>query len=502
MKDSTTLTPTPIWINTLIRLDAETGRVLEREGYWYDGPLALCSAPALGSGVPAASGPDAGAGASASSDDGAGTPAAGEGASAGTGAEVSPEPPAEAPGTTIEEREAVEVAETPQELAAGEEPPAEKTPEEIAAERAAQAAEAAKPPSEMDKALNEAYRDHPELKEFLKAHPQLKPQWFFASQVQREGFKTLDDVKAAKEAFDTLTDFDSLYYSEKPEDSARFVDQLWKNSLRDPAQPHHPQTNPSTGNFERVAERIVSDTLSRLLTLAQNRSQLAGWTPEQAKIAVEGVAKMLQAQLRGEDGAGLGVTPAQGAPASPAESRLRAREAALEARERELRTTADEHFQNEIQSGFQSFLTRELDLATKPIAALLAKQPKGVQNSVREQIVTRVAKAVEQDTVFYRQFETRMRAGNRGPEHLEQLNLMLEQRGAHYFPTIANEVFSEFGLSLANKQATVTARQQQAASRVEPSTSGSPGRLSGAPTRAPVKPTGVYRKDAEKLLWE
>ena len=35
------------WINTRVVTDMETGEILEREGYWYDGPMALCDLGSL-----------------------------------------------------------------------------------------------------------------------------------------------------------------------------------------------------------------------------------------------------------------------------------------------------------------------------------------------------------------------------------------------------------------------------------------------------------------------
>ncbi len=383
-----------------------------------------------------------------------------------------------------------------------------------AAKAVADAAEAARvaklSPAEQaqETALNEVYKTHPEVKEFLAANPSLKPFWFKASEFNKM-FRTVEDARDASEYATELHGLQELYFSKDPKATAQFTEQLWRNSLADPTKEYHPASNPSDGSYERVAEHVTSQTfasLHRLMAANGNpewreKSKLAGWTPEQTQFVIEGLSKILGYKVGGGAGAQLPPATAGAGPQTEYERNLLAREAALRTSEAEVQSRAESNFQSGLAAGINGYLDAEVTKVFKPAEAALAKLPAFVQTQAREHIRTQVLTQMQGDVAFQRALDTAARQGSRDAAHADRIATMLRDRASLYFEEIAGKVLRELGVSAIAKAGVVAAKAGAAAARREPSTgNSSAGRLSRGPAGAPTKHTGNYDKDFERIV--
>ncbi len=356
----------------------------------------------------------------------------------------------------------------------------------------------------MDKALNEVYRSHPDLKPFLSQHPELKPMWFKASEMNKI-FRTVEDAKIAQKAATEIYDFDRMYFSAKPEDTRAFIQRLWQSSLRDPDQKFDASTNPSSGAYERVAQTMVETAFGHAVRNIDALAPRAGWTAAQGKFVLSGIAKMLGLNVEGLDsGDSTELPPTAGTTASPQVDSAQAkfmRERAEFERERQLwNEQRDSDFQNSLQNNLISILGAEVDKVLKPAATALAKFPTRLQTAVRQDIIRDVVKSIDEDVAFQQQFEVALRTGDRSPEHSQKMLGMLEQRMRLYFPQVANTVLRDVGVAAINRQESRAERQQRAAAVREPVHTASPGRLDRGPSPSHPKFTGNYHKDAMAIL--
>jgi hypothetical protein len=362
--------------------------------------------------------------------------------------------------------------------------PVEETPAEGA--EAAPEAEPETEPLPKDAELAEVYRQHPELKEFFKAHPAMRAPWFRAVEINKV-FPSVEDASRAKDWALQLYNFDSQYFGDEG-GKRQFLQALWDNSLDDRGQP--------TGHYEQVAGIITGDALSNLGNIVlrdASIAQAAGLTPEQAKLAINYVKTMLgMGEARA---AGTGATAAPGNDAR--EQEYRRREAEITAREQALRTSSETSFTESMKNEFNGWLAAEVDKRLKPASALAAMPP-GFSSWVKETISKRVGDALRGDSFFAAQVDAMVRSGNRSPEHAAQLRGELERRTRQVLPDIVKNVLGEAGVQAKAAQDARNTRQAEAATRREPVATATPGRMRG-PSQRP-KMTGDWNKDANAIL--
>lgn len=337
-----------------------------------------------------------------------------------------------------------------------------------------------------DETLKDFYAQTPALKEFLKANPAARAQFFKAAQMNQI-YSSVEDAKMAAEYSAELSNFDRLFASPKPEDTKSFVDSLWKNSLRNPDQDFHPTANPSRGAFERVAVAMTEVGFRGVLQNIENAAKTVGLNPQQATRALEYVASMLGINVSGLNqitGSAAGQTQAGG------NGQARGQDTEVASLRRELAalketntTQAQQAFESSVQTKIHTHVDTEVAKILKPAETALAKQPKFIQDNIRQTIVARTVAAIESDKPFQVRFNTAELRGDRGPQHVEELVNLWRSRVNEELPKQAASVLQEAGLSVvqANTQR-LNAKQAAAGKREVPSSAG-PGRVAAPGAR-------------------
>lgn len=393
--------------------------------------------------------------------------------------------------------------ETPETPVEGEETPVEEVAEGEQPVEGAPAKQLTPQEAAADATLKAVYRENfGQIKEIIKQHPELRPAFFKAAELNQI-YTTVEDAKQAKEWATQLYQFDNLYYSTKTEDKRAFLNALHENSLEpDGSSPH----------YDQVASLVVGDGLSNLAARIQQGDQSIsrafadiGLNGKQAMVAIQAVAAMLGIPLQGVRFSSP--TPAQdgnGVPARSEHEQYLAQEVARlnaeiqSTRESSLAQT-ESSFYNGIQSRFTESLGTDIAKRLESATALKTQKP-GFQNWVKNEIRTRTINAVRSDEFFANQMEAMSRSGNRGPEHQQQLIAALEQRARQFLPDAVREVLNEAGIQIT-QQKTNAARSQTGAPRREPVTSGTPGRLTKpADRQAAQKPSESYDQRANRIL--
>ena len=453
-----------------------------------------------------------------------------------TPAEETPveEAPAEgAEETPAEETPVEDEEETPAEGAEEEEVEGEgeKTPEQLAADKkaAADAAAKKKPQTEaekeMEKTLTEAYREHPKLKEALKAYPDLRAPFFKAAQLNKL-YPTIQEAEKAKQWAMDLFNIDKMYYGGTADKQA-LQKLLWEENLD--------RDGKSTGHYEQLQELFTSDTLVGLeKAITQNptlaAAVAAGFKPEQATVAIEVVRRLIQAAAGRPLTAGAGVGGRQvDASTLPIDTtNMTPRERQLAEENARLKSAHEEFTRTQAATSEQEFNRGAYDLfynSVKPeIDRRMPSSVKGNQfyeKAFANEVLAEVHKQLRADTFFDAQLEAAVRAGNRGPEHRAQIAEMIQQRAQLLIPGIARQLAGQVaavktaaagtgaGAANANSKGQGTSRNRGTERpRREPALGSTPGRLSkpgvrtsGTPERqSGMKSSGDYSRDADKIL--
>jgi hypothetical protein len=402
--------------------------------------------------------------------------------------------------------------------------PAEKTPEQLEAERVAAAAK--KPlteeEKEIEKTLQEAYRSNPKFKEAFAKYPELRAPFFKAAQINKIYPGGINEATRAKEWAQDLFKIDQLYYGSGPADmksKREFLNFMYQESLD--------RDGKSTGHYEAIAELIGSDILGNVEAQLAQQPQLAAaiskeLKPQQVSTAIE-IVRRAVSLLSGKPMAAADPNRPQSAQPldlgpnsadmTPRERQLAQEnanyKAALAERAQTESAAAEQTFNKAIYDDFLKGIKPDID---SRMPAIVKSGTGRLQKWFVNDVLDELHNAMREDTFFDAQLRAVVRSGDRGQQHVQQLSEMMKQRAQTLLPTIARKVVAE----LQSKSQSSTNAQGRGNNpnrgnerpRREPVAGGSPGRLtrpsgrvqSPADKRSAVKSSGDYNRDANKLL--
>lgn len=374
---------------------------------------------------------------------------------------------------------------------------------------------------EVEKTLTDAYRDFPKLKEVFKTNPELRAPFFKAAQMNKI-FPTVREAEQAKDWAMSLFEIDKLYYSKDLSDKKNLQKLLWEENLDRNGQ--------STGHYEQLQELFTADSLAGLERAITQNPGLAnmvqnGFTPEQAKVAVEVVRRLIQASSGRPLSAGGNFGESATRPTKESFSgdttQMSPRERAMAEELASLRSEKNQRTAEEQTRGEQDFNTKAFSLfwdgdgQTRGLKSEVDKRIPSVykgneffEDAFRAKVLGEIQKQLSQDAFFNSQLDAAARSGDRGPEHIAELADMLRQRAGLLVPTIAREIAQKISTRPRSEQRVTRGRGNERPHR-EPATGGSPGRLTKpapkggankAAERRTVKNSGDYNRDADAIL--
>lgn len=413
----------------------------------------------------------------------------------------------------------------------GEEPGEETPPsdeegtEEPGEEPATEPKPAAKPQTEEEKAiektLSEAYRDNPKFKEMFKAYPEARLPFFRAAQINKIFPGGVEEAGRAKEWAQDLFKIDQLYYGSGPQDvkSKRdFLKMMWDESLDKQGQ--------STGHYEALSGIVFGDTIANIEGILASNPALAAQiskelNPKQVATALE-IVRRAASIIEGKPVAGARtaqqpLTPDLGPDAaqmSPRERKLAEQLAAANAQLNERHQTesaaSEARFNQDIWNNFYTGIKPELD---KRMPSYVKTGSGKLQTWFVNDVINTLTERMKTDEFFDAQLKAVARSGDRGQEHVAQIGNMIKQRALTLLPTVVRETTAELVKKAdTNNQGQGTSQSGKQRPRREPAVSGTPGRVvktSGRSDqsrgnanrdRSPVKSTGDYMRDANRLL--
>lgn len=377
---------------------------------------------------------------------------------------------------------------------------------------------------EVEKTLNELYRNNPKLKEYLQHNPRDRATFFKAAQINKIYPGGIDEARQAKEWASDLFKIDGLLYGNGPQDfkSKRgFLELLWNECLD--------KDGKSTGHYESVASLIAGDMVGGLENELNANPAFAeaispGLKPAQVATALEVVrraVKILTGKPLGEmpkatSSEKIDLGP-EAAKMTPNERKLAEENARLKQeagkRDETNAAQAEETFNKSIYDEFFKGVKPDMDKRTPGVL----KGSKLLSGWFVNEILNRVHTQLRGDEFFDAQLRAAARSGDRGPQHVAQLANMMKQRALTLIPVIADQIKDELkpqptGGKGGGKDQGTTRGKGPNGPRREPVTTGSPGRLTRAPGKGgsngqrpagrttPLRSTGDYMRDANKLL--
>lgn len=353
--------------------------------------------------------------------------------------EAAPEPE-----TTLEPEAVPEPESEPEPEANGPEAGTEEpTPEQEAALKAE------------DNELSSAYADHPELKDFLKKNPALRPAFFRAVQINKLFPGGVEDARAALTWMKDLAGRNRAYFDPNPESKRAFL-----RSLAD--QDRRPDGT-STGNYNALIRTAFEDAFDSLKEAVQSGKLTLppGWEAKDLKIAVDGLSvllgmKPLSAVLRNETSGAE--------PSAQALDELNKREQAITQREQGISAREKQNFLSSVTNQFGDWLGKQtVDLVGKVDA--FKTQPTGFREWVKSTINARTMELLKQDETFTAQLEADLRSGSLNPGAISK---KLEERARQYLPTVTRQVFREAGVQMQANQAAAEQKRESVPKRKEP----------------------------------
>lgn len=310
-----------------------------------------------------------------------------------------------------------------------------------------------------DKELSSAYAEHPELKDFLKKNPALRPAFFRAVQINKLFPGGVEDARTALTWMKELAGRNRSYFDPNPESKRTFL-----RSLADQAK--MPDGSPS-GHYEALIKTAFGDAFDAVSRAAQEGKLTLppGWEAKDLKLAVDGLSVMLglkplSAVLRGA--ASPGAQPDDAS--AGALDELNRREQALIQREQGITNREKQNFLSSVTNQFGDWLGKQtVDLVGKVEA--FKTQPSGFREWVRSTINARTMELLKQDETFTAQLESDLRSGNLNPGAISK---KLEERARQYLPTVTRQVFREAGVQMQAGQAAAEQKRESVPKRKEP----------------------------------
>ncbi|MDE1940677.1 MAG: hypothetical protein KGI66_01010 [Patescibacteria group bacterium] len=346
---------------------------------------------------------------------------------------------------------------------------------------------------EESEAFDRLYADHPKLKPFLDKNPELRSAWFRAQQLN-EVFTTPQDAKVAKDWATQFERFQNAFYDPTPEGKRFFLQRLSEMGKN--------ADGTSDGHYEAIVDTAVKDVFHSIRSAIAQGSVAPpkGWTQEHVDAAIAGLSQM------------LGYKDIIGKPkdrAASAEAAGVAPEAAqlsqIEQERQKLSQERENYFVSTFQNQFAGWLNKEIGGILSKNEAV-KETPAGFQNWLREEFRSRLKSSMDKDSFFVAQFLNQVRSGDRSPEHIQELEGMLENRARHYLPNIARQVLKEAGVEMLRRQERREQHRASVPKRKETTRAATPAKLtppakSGAKGEKPhAKPGESYREFASRIF--
>lgn len=336
--------------------------------------------------------------------------------------------------------------------------------------------------------LAELYQDVPALKSFLKEHPEARPAFFRAAEINKL-YPTVEDAKMAREWSRDLYKFEQLYTG-SADDKRAFIQSLWDNNLD--------ANGRSQGHYEAISRMMVGDTVGRveqevsnLLNsgqLAQVAQAIGLKNPGQVQVAVE-VFKRLLNQLDPGAASEPSAVPSRAGVnggANSFEQRLSAREAEITRREAEFTSRAQDNFNNNVRQSFRTWLTGAVDKQLKQASGLsaIAKKTPGITSMVESTIMQKTLQTIYSDDFFTDRIDAMVRGKTLDETLARQVSDAIAARARVVLPRVTSSVLRDIGVQLVAKSSAARDVASSGGRRREPQMSGTPGRLSRAPGNA------------------
>lgn len=318
--------------------------------------------------------------------------------------------------------------------------------EEKAAEEA-ESEEAKADELKTDATLSELYNRDPDLKEFIKAHPNLRGPWMIAAEINKT-FRTPADAASAKENSDQLMTYDGHFFSRETGSKRAFLNALYASQVDEQGQ--------SSGHYEEMAYEMMGEGLTNLSSSIRNQAPdtiesiaAFGWTPQQMLDVIGVIGSMFghEPSKFGIEGA---AAVAAGSPAAAAKPDAATQKILREVEELRGQVKTQESkeeglffdgINSSLQISVNSIVSKQLVKVTG-----LEKQPPAYRSWIEAKISAKINDGLRGDDYFKKSIDQIvLKSGKRDPELAKTILGRLEQRARQLLPNAFREVMKDSG---------------------------------------------------------